>query len=180
MRTALPLLLLLGLLAPACGPAPSEEERAGPARRNFRARQMLMGTFFDIQVVGRDEAAAMVAIGAAFEEVARVERLISEWREDSEISAVNRGAGRGPVSVGPELYTVVERSLRVSGETKSPAVRFRRTRCRARFRCPDRLSRFFGGRAHWSDRGAPSDRDLRRGNQQNLPPCAVDTQRLRR
>jgi len=78
---------------------------------------MLMGTFFDIQVVGEDEASASAAIEDAFAEVARVERLISEWKEDSEISALNRSAGQGPLTVGPDLYAVVERSVRVSDLT---------------------------------------------------------------
>jgi thiamine biosynthesis lipoprotein len=78
---------------------------------------MLMGTFFDIQVVGDDPARAEAAVGEAFAEIARVEGLLSEWRESSEISEVNRNAGRRPVTVGPELYGVVERSVRISDLT---------------------------------------------------------------
>jgi len=103
---------LLGLfLALGCGPGPAEGEPAAGERRDFRARQMMMGTFFDIQVVGEDEARATAAMDDAFAEIARVEELLSEWRDTSEISEVNRSAGRRPVVVGPELYTVVERSV---------------------------------------------------------------------
>jgi FAD:protein FMN transferase len=75
--------------------------------------QALMGTRFAIRVVTRDETAAAEAIDAAFAEVARIESLISEWRDDSEISQVNRQAGGLATAVGPELYEVVERSVRI-------------------------------------------------------------------
>lgn len=103
--------LLLLLAGPACGTGPADGQPAAEERRDFRARQMLMGTFFDIQVVAEGEARATAAMDEAFAEIARVEGLLSEWRETSEISEVNRNAGRRPVVVGPELYDVVERSV---------------------------------------------------------------------
>jgi thiamine biosynthesis lipoprotein len=75
---------------------------------------MLMGTYFDIQVVSKREGQARAAMAAAFAELARVEELLSEWKETSEISEVNRRAGMSPVAVGPELYAVVERSVRIA------------------------------------------------------------------
>lgn len=78
-----------------------------------------MGTQFGIQVVAADEAAARDAIEAAWGEIERVEALLSEWRESSEISAVNRAAGRAAaVPVGPELLEVVERSVELSERTE--------------------------------------------------------------
>ncbi len=73
-----------------------------------------MGTRFEIQVVAQDEAAGRAAIQAAYDEIDRLEALLSEWRETSEISAVNREAGHRPVVVGPELLEVVERSLELT------------------------------------------------------------------
>jgi thiamine biosynthesis lipoprotein len=75
---------------------------------------MLMGTTFDIRVVAVNEPAAEAGLEAAFAEIARVEELLSEWRESSEISEVNRQAGREPVVVGPDLYKVIERSVEIS------------------------------------------------------------------
>jgi thiamine biosynthesis lipoprotein len=104
----IPLLLLL-LAASACN-APSEDEAVeGP--RILRAERLLMGTRFDIQIVSAEREAGAAALREAFKEVARIEELLSEYREESEISAVNREAGRQPVVVGPELYAVVSRSL---------------------------------------------------------------------
>jgi thiamine biosynthesis lipoprotein len=108
--------LLAVLLAAACATGAPEE--VGGQSRLFGARRMLMGTLFEIKVAGADEAAARAAIAAAFAEVARVEQPLSEWRESSEISEVNRQAGRRPVPVGSELYSVVESSIRISQLTE--------------------------------------------------------------
>jgi len=108
---SIPLALLL-LAAVACQPGADAPEPEAPAGlRTMRAQRMLMGTMFDIQIVGADETAGAAALRAAFDEVARVEQLLSEWHETSEISAVNREAGQRPVVIGPDLYAVVERSL---------------------------------------------------------------------
>ncbi|MFU8806247.1 MAG: FAD:protein FMN transferase, partial [Bradymonadaceae bacterium] len=76
-----------------------------------RGERILMGTHFEIQIASLDIVGARHAIDAAFDEVARVEALLSEWRPESEISKVNRSAADGPVSVGPELLEVVQRSV---------------------------------------------------------------------
>lgn len=77
-------------------------------------REIKMGTEFGIHVAHHDEEAARQAIAAAYDEIDRIEALISEWREDSEISELNRRAGAGPVPVGEDLWEVVERSLELS------------------------------------------------------------------
>jgi len=99
-------LLLLGLVA--CG---SPQDQIADADGILSDRRMLMGTTFDIQIADAEEGGGSAAIDAAFEEVARVEALLSEWRETSEISEVNREAGRRPVVVGPELFAVIQRSI---------------------------------------------------------------------
>jgi FAD:protein FMN transferase len=56
-----------------------------------------------------DEVAAKAAFQAALDEIARLERLMTSWRDDSEIGAINRAAGK-PVSVSLETFTVIEKS----------------------------------------------------------------------
>ena len=51
---------------------------------------------------------------AAYDEILRLEALMTTWREDSEVSAVNRAAGREAVSVGPETFAVIDKSLWIS------------------------------------------------------------------
>jgi thiamine biosynthesis lipoprotein len=112
------LLLLTLACAAACQPGGGPRTGTGAAGDEPIGQERLaMGTYFKVQIYGVDRAAAVEAIDAAFEELERVEDLLSEWRETSEISAVNREAGRQPVTVGPELYEVVERSLELRDQT---------------------------------------------------------------
>jgi thiamine biosynthesis lipoprotein len=57
-----------------------------------------------------DEAAARAAMVRALEEMRRLETLMSEWRDDSEIGRVNAHAGE-PVPVSPETLDVVQKGL---------------------------------------------------------------------
>jgi thiamine biosynthesis lipoprotein len=76
--------------------------------------QIKMGSRFEVTVVHEDPVVAQQAVAAAYAEIDRIEELISSWRETSETSRVNRGAGQGPVAVSPELFELVRRSLKVS------------------------------------------------------------------
>ncbi len=57
-----------------------------------------------------DEAAARAAMTKALAEIGRLEALLSEWREDSEIGRVNRQPGEW-VKLGPESLDVIEKGL---------------------------------------------------------------------
>ncbi len=93
----------------------ARSEALGAADTAVHSRQRaLMGTWFSVQVVSDDSVAAAEAIDAAFDEVARVESEISEWRDGTDMTAVNDGAGQGPVAVGPDLLFMVERAREVS------------------------------------------------------------------
>lgn len=112
--------LALAAVAVACSTVsePGEQTEPQPAaagpNESVVSQRMMMGTLFQIRVVTSDESRADAAIEAAYEEIARIEQLLSEWSETSQISAVNRAAGREPVVVGPELYEVIDRAVRYS------------------------------------------------------------------
>ena len=108
LSLALAMLFLVG-----CAP-----ERDDGSPHVVRDERLKMGTRFEIQVVTRDLSAGRAAIEAAYQEIDRVEELLSEWRETSEISEVNRRAGHGPVAVGPDLFAVVERAAEISEITE--------------------------------------------------------------
>lgn len=73
-----------------------------PAVEVSRARY-LMGTVCEIALDGDPRQAE-----AAFDEAARIERFLSTWREDSELSRVNRGdAG----ALSPELRSLLDRVI---------------------------------------------------------------------
>jgi thiamine biosynthesis lipoprotein len=58
---------------------------------------MHMGTLVSITAVGQTQAEANAAITAGFEEVNRLELLLSTWIPGSELSRVNAAAGRSAV-----------------------------------------------------------------------------------
>jgi FAD:protein FMN transferase len=80
--------------------------------------QMHMGTLVSITAVAPTHREANEAIDAGFQEVKRLEQLLSTWIADSELSRVNASAGRNPVRVSPETMTVVSRSLQVAEMTE--------------------------------------------------------------
>ncbi|MER2997895.1 FAD:protein FMN transferase [Pontibacter populi] len=75
---------------------------------------LLMGTRFELVAVSENEQLATKAIDAGVDEIKRIEALISEWQPTSQTSAINRAAGSMPVSVDPELYDLIVRSIKVS------------------------------------------------------------------
>lgn len=80
----------------------------------FRRSLRLMGNRFEICVVGNDPVWADNCIDAAIAEISRVEKLLSAFNDDSQINEINRNAGIRPVKVNPEIFRLVERSLKIS------------------------------------------------------------------
>ena len=76
--------------------------------------QMLMGTLVTVTAVAFDKNVADRAIQLAFDEIKRLEQLLSTWRPDSELSQVNAEAGRQPVQVSQETVKLIIRSLEIA------------------------------------------------------------------
>ena len=66
-----------------------------------------------VLVATADVEAATAAVDGCFAEIRRLERVLSEWVPDSEISKVNAAAGSAPVTVTPELRAVIEKAIEV-------------------------------------------------------------------
>jgi thiamine biosynthesis lipoprotein len=80
--------------------------------------QMHMGTLVSITAVGRTHSEANEAIAAGFQEIKRLEQLLSTWISSSELSRVNAAAGQSAIKVSPETMTVVRNSLEVAEMTE--------------------------------------------------------------
>lgn len=80
-------------------------------------RQNKMGTRVEVQVWHVDPAEARRLIAMAMAEVDRIEAAMSTYIPSSQISSVNAGAAKSPVTVTPELYQIIERSLALSALT---------------------------------------------------------------
>lgn len=74
----------------------------------------MMGTEVSVYLWSEDPEAGQLALEGVFAEAARIDRLMSTYKDDSEISEINRGAGKSAVKVGEELFELIRRSLRIS------------------------------------------------------------------
>lgn len=96
-------------------------KRAGhtPPESGWHKRiEPLMGTEVSVELWHEDAALATAAASAVMREYHRINELMSTYREDSEISRLNREAGAGFCEIGAELFDLVARSLelgRLSG-----------------------------------------------------------------
>ncbi|MCE1199085.1 MAG: FAD:protein FMN transferase [Marinilabiliales bacterium] len=88
------------------------------AQEKYSRALVLMGCHFEITVVANSRAEGDRFIDLAAGEVTRIEKLISEWDSTTQVSAVNRQAGIGPVKVDKEVYDLVVRSIRISDLTE--------------------------------------------------------------
>ena len=95
--------------ATAPAPIPSEKQTRKQAR-------YLMGTLLEIRChgVGVEVEAAM---NDAFDEVARLEALMSTYRDDSELSRVNREGASQPVEVSRDTLECVRAALAVARQS---------------------------------------------------------------
>ncbi len=90
-------------------------EAPGPTEPPLsRTQRALMGTLFEISIVGKRTPKMEQAMKAALDEIERLESVLSEWQPTSEISAINRQSGNGPVRVSADTVNVVEAGLKVS------------------------------------------------------------------
>jgi thiamine biosynthesis lipoprotein len=90
---------------------------SAPSESIYRKSSTIMDTLVTITVVSRTPQDAEAAIDAGFDEIRRLEGLLSFWTEESEIARVNRAAGSAPVEVSSETLEIIEKSVFVSDKT---------------------------------------------------------------
>ena len=73
-----------------------------------------MGTEFTLYLYSGDASAAASASEEVFEEIDRVEQLLSNYRDSSELSRINQNAGTAPVTTDPEMLNFLAQSERWS------------------------------------------------------------------
>jgi thiamine biosynthesis lipoprotein len=116
-------LLALSFVLAAALPLQTGDALAAAAR--IERTRYLMGTLCTASAEAADSATAEAALAAAFDEIARLERVMSSWRDDSELARFNRAAGTGPVACSADLAAVLDSALalaRATGGAFDPTV----------------------------------------------------------
>ncbi|MGD0774169.1 MAG: FAD:protein FMN transferase [Candidatus Solibacter sp.] len=77
-----------------------------------------MGSTYSIALYGYDRIKMEAAADAAFDEVRRLDELLSNYQPGSQWSEVNRNAASRPVKVSPELFDLLSACLEYSRESE--------------------------------------------------------------
>ena len=107
-RIALLLLPLLWISPPAA---------ASGGLVRYEASHQAMGTIFTVVAYGPNSAYLGEVADQAFQEIDRLDDEMSNYKPQSELSAINREAYRQKVVVDPELFKLLEDSIRYSEES---------------------------------------------------------------
>jgi FAD:protein FMN transferase len=94
-------------------------QEAGPGGRpmRFEFEEAHMASPFHIVLYSTDSAAARRASRAAFDRIEALNKVLSDYDPDSELSRLAQSAGKVPVKVSADLFDVLERSRRISGRS---------------------------------------------------------------
>ncbi len=119
LLSILGLCLLLGVIAVRNH---RQSSSAPPSRPGalLSVDKTCMGAPWTIKVAATNDMSAddiRDRIDAAFAEVERVESIMSEWRPDSPVSAINAAAGGAPIEVPEELRDIIVRANGLSRES---------------------------------------------------------------
>jgi thiamine biosynthesis lipoprotein len=106
--------LLAILLLPAC----STVSRNTQELQRFEFSEPQMGLPFRIVLYAPDKPAAETAARAAFDRIQRLNAILSDYEDDSELSRVSRSSGSGTaVRVSDELWFVLKRAQKLAERT---------------------------------------------------------------
>lgn len=81
-----------------------------------RVSRPLLGTIINLTLIA-DAGSAAKASSAAFDEIRRIEDLMSPYRQNSDIYNVNKYAGMKAVKISSETFSIISKSAEVSDET---------------------------------------------------------------
>jgi len=122
-----------------------QDRPSTPERFTFQSAHM--GTEFTIHLYCAEESTASKAAEAAFERVAELDAIYSDYQAKSELNRLSARAGGPPVPVSEELFEALQRARALSEETNGafdvtvgPLVKlWRRARRRNQLPDPERI-----------------------------------------
>ncbi len=115
LRFKIRLLILLVLLSSICLTQiqVGNPDSIGEEQKIVQTRQM-MGTWAEITVYSQDAKLANRAIESALDAMIEVDSLMSAYKQNSEISDINRQTGQKAVSVSPKTFFIVKSAIHYS------------------------------------------------------------------
>src|SRR5262245_57219519 len=84
---------------------------SAPAEWFSRSNGGIMGTLIVVELRSDDAAQSNAAIDAVMAEMVRIDRDMSTYKPDSEVSRVNDSAAKGPMAISRELFDLLTTSL---------------------------------------------------------------------
>jgi thiamine biosynthesis lipoprotein len=103
-------LLLVAVLA---GLGASPQPAPAPSLSRFEFEQTHMASAFKIVLYSTDAASASRASRSAYDRIAALDAILSDYDPESELSRLSRAAGGPPVPVSADLFDVLDRSRRM-------------------------------------------------------------------
>ena len=91
-----------------------EAIQKGDMLKEFAARTRLMGSAFEFIVTAAYPEAGSELLQNCITEVQRIEKLLTEFNEESETSLINHNAGNQTIVVSDETYSLIQRSIQIS------------------------------------------------------------------
>jgi thiamine biosynthesis lipoprotein len=82
-------------------------ERTAYRYKPYIKRGIVLDTFVSIKAYGEDRRKIEQAVQAAFAEMARIEKITNRYDSKSEVSKLNKRAGRGWVKVSKDLFELI-------------------------------------------------------------------------
>lgn len=110
MRFADALLLAASAVGLACAAQADERPPIEPVQQ----QRYSMGTMFEIVAYHEPRAIAVRGVGAALDEISRLDGVLSDYDKDSELSRLVREGRKGTARVDPALFEVLEEALLIS------------------------------------------------------------------
>jgi len=87
------------------------------ALHHYSAARMSMACEYAIDAYGRDAEALPRILDGAFDEVDRIDRLMSHYKANSPLSRINQEAAQHPVAVPQELFDFIADAMRYQRES---------------------------------------------------------------
>jgi thiamine biosynthesis lipoprotein len=88
---------------------------AAPATAEWMSREEpIMGTAVRVELFAKDRAAGESAMQAVIDEMNRIDRVMSPYKPESELSAINRDAPRRQMRISQEMFDLIKRSIEFS------------------------------------------------------------------